>query len=210
MHRMNGPFLIVSLNRADWLTLGGLLLSGLGLLAALRGTLSLAIVLMLLAMLVDMLDGVLARRLGLESEFGRHLDSLCDVLTYLILPLFLLYQFGMQDVLALAALLAFLTAGLLRLARFNILPTVEENGVRYHIGLQVIWSQLVVVLAFPAWRWYGDAARLAFIPILLCMSLLMIRNMRVRKPTHYPILASLILAVAAVYAWLHLSGVRAP
>jgi CDP-diacylglycerol--serine O-phosphatidyltransferase len=207
---MKKPLLIVSLNPVDWLTLGSLLLAGIGLLLALDGSLSLAIVFMLLAMLADMLDGALARRFGLESEFGRYLDGFCDVFTYLVLPLLLLYQFGMQDALSLAALFAFLACGLMRLSRFNILPTVEENRVQYHIGLQVIWSQLLVVLAFPAWTWLGEAARLILIPLLLLMSFLMVRNMLVRKPTRYPLLAVLILSVAALYGYLHFSGVRAP
>jgi hypothetical protein len=38
----------------------------------------------------------------------------------------------------------------------------------------------------------------------------MVRNMLVRKPTRYPLLAVLILSVAALYGYLHFSGVRAP
>lgn len=204
-----GRFL-VSPNRVDWLTLGSLVLATLGLLAALRGSLTLAVSLMLSAMLVDMFDGVLARRLGLESDFGRHLDSFCDVFTYLALPLFILYQLGLRDALSGAALFVFLTCGLLRLSRFNMIGTVEDGGVRYHLGLQVVWSQLVVVLAFPAWYWLGDGARWVLIPVLLAMSLCMVLNVRVRKPTRYRLYTVLILAVGAGYAYLHWSGVRTP
>jgi len=204
------PFFIVAPSWVDGLTLGSLLLSGLGLLLAFRHSLTLAIALMVLAMFVDMLDGVLARRFGLESEFGRYLDSFCDVFTYLLLPLFLLYQFGMQDAVSLAVLFALLAGGLLRLSHFNMMGAVEEAGVHYHVGLQVIWSQLVVALAFPVWRWLGDAARYPLAFILLAMSIFMIRNIRVRKPTHYVRLTVLILSVAAMYTYLHFAGIRAP
>ncbi len=208
---MKGPeYFIVSLTPADGMTLVALEISGTGLLLALHGLLSLAITLMLLAMLVDMLDGAVARRMGWESDFGRNLDSFADVFTYLLLPLFVLFQFGLQDALSVTALFAFLAAGVLRLSRFNIIGTVREAGVEYHLGLQVIWSQLLVVLVFPAWHWLGDMVRFPVAAVLLGMSFLMLRNLKFRKPTQYPALAVLILAVAAAYLDLHLHGLLAP
>lgn len=204
------PHLIVSPSWVDWLTLGSLLLSVVGLWCAVQENLSLAIVFMLLAMFVDMLDGLLARRFGLESEFGRYLDSFCDVFTYLVLPLFILYQFGMQDMLSVTALFIFLASGLMRLSRFNIVGTVEEKNVQYHVGLQVVWSQLVVVLAFPAWHWLGSLARYPLSLVLMLMSFLMVRNILVRKPTQYTLLTVIILSVAGLYAYLHFSGIRTP
>jgi len=204
------PYFIIAPSPVDFLTLASLLLSGLGLLAAMHELLTLAIGLMLLAMFVDMLDGLLARRLGLESEFGRYLDSFCDVFAYLVLPLFVLYQFGMQDPFSLIALFAFLAGGLLRLSRFNILSTVEEAGVQYHLGLQVIWSHLVVVLAFPLWHWLGENLRVPLAVVLLGMSFFMIRNLRFRKPTQYGRLTALILGVATVYFYLYLTGLHTP
>ena len=204
------PYFIIAPNWVDGLSLCSLLFSSLGLLLALNGMLTLAIVLMLLAMFVDMIDGMLARRMKLESEFGRYLDSFCDVFTYLVLPLFIFYQFGMQDLFSIIALFFFLVGGILRLARFNILSTVEVEGVHYHLGLQVIWSHLVVVLAFPIWRWLGANVRYPLAVILLAMSFFMIRNLRFRKPTQYKRLTVLIFSVAAFYLYLHLIGIHTP
>ncbi len=204
------PYFIITLHWVDALTLGSLALAGLGLLAALHGRLSLAIALMLLAMVADMFDGVLARRFNQATEFGRYLDSFCDVFTYLALPLFVLYQFGMRDALSLTALFAFLASGLLRLSRFNVIGTVEEAGVHYHLGLPVIWSHLLVVLAFPLWWWLGDPARYIIAGALGVMSVCMIRNLRFRKPTRYALLTIIILSVAAVYFYLHSLGIDAP
>lgn len=204
------PYFIVAPSRVDLLTLVSLLFSSLGLLVAMRGALTLAIVLMLLSMFIDMIDGLLARRLKLESEFGRYLDSFCDVFAYLVLPLFILYQFGMSDPFSLLALFAFLACGILRLARFNILSTVEDAGVKYHLGLQVIWSHLVVVLAFPLWRWLGANVRYPLAVVLLVMSFFMIRNLRFRKPTQYIRLTILIFSVAAFYFYLYSTGIYIP
>jgi CDP-diacylglycerol--serine O-phosphatidyltransferase len=209
MNRQRSYF-IISPNVIDLLTLGSLLLATAGLLLATKGALTLAIAVMLLAMLADMLDGALARRLKLESDFGRYLDSFCDVFTYLLLPLLILYQFGMQDVLSLAALFGFLVSGILRLSRFNVIGTVEEAGIQYHLGLQVIWSHLLVVLAFPAWRWLGPVMRYPLMALLLVMSFFMIRNLRFRKPTSYGALSVLILSVSGLYFYLDRIGIRLP
>jgi len=209
----DSQYFIVSLSWIDIITLVGLLVACLGLLAALQGLLSLAIALMLLGMFIDMLDGALARsRFNTrgETEFGRYLDSFCDVFIYLVLPMFVLYQFGMQDLFSLIAIFAFLVGGVLRLSRFNMIGAIEEAGVKYHLGLQVIWSHLLVVLAFPFWRWWGASSHYLIATVMLGMSVFMIRNLRFRKPTGYVQLAGLILSVAAIYIYLHLTGNLAP
>lgn len=201
---------MIPLSWIDVLTLGSLLLACLGLLAALRGWLSLASALMLLALFADMLDGALARRTLREREFGRYLDSLCDIVTYLLLPMFVLYQFGMQDLLSLIALFAYVVGGVLRLANFNTVGVVVDGEGMYYLGLPVFWSHLLVVLAFPLWRSWGTPVRYLIAAVLLAMSVLMIRNRRFRKPSRYVPLGLLILAVAAVYFFLHFAGILTP
>jgi CDP-diacylglycerol--serine O-phosphatidyltransferase len=192
------------------MTLASLVSAGLGIFLAASNFLTLAIVLMVLSMLIDMLDGMLARKYKLESGFGRQLDSFCDVFTYLVLPLFILYQFGMKDALSIILLFIFLTCGLLRLSRFNVEGTVERDGIQYHLGLQVFWSQIVVVLVFPVWHWSGSAARYLMFILLPSMSGLMIMNILVPKPTRYRLLSILILSTAAIFTFLHLRGVYTP
>ena len=207
------PGFIVALSWVDVITLTSLLLAGLGLVAALHGLLSLAIGIMLLGMFTDMLDGALARapvNTRGESEFGRYLDSFCDVFVYLVLPMLILYQIGMQDFLSLAAIFAFFAGGVLRLSHFNMVGAVEEAGVEYHLGLPVYWSHVIVVAAFPLWRWWGGSTRYLIAAGLLTASVLMVRNLRVRKPVAYVGLAILILSIAAVYFYQHLSGSPAP
>jgi len=204
------PVFIVSLNWADVMTLGSVLVACLGLLAAGRGRLSLAIAIMLGAMLIDIFDGALARRLGLASEFGRYLDSFADVFTYLALPLFVLYQFGMQDPLSLAALFVFLAAGILRLTRFNLEGILTGEQGDYYLGLPVTYSTLAVALAFPLWHWLGATARWPIGLALLAMSAAMLVNWRYPKPRNLAGLGAVVLLVGGVYLALYLGGVAAP
>ena len=89
---------------------------------AAEGRFELAIALILLAGLLDGLDGQLARRLGSESAIGAELDSLCDFVSFGVAPALTLYlwAFGAGGDLGWGAALIYVVACGLRLARFNI------------------------------------------------------------------------------------------
>lgn len=81
-----------------------------------------AAALIVLAALVDGLDGMLARKLNAASSFGAELDSLSDFVCFGVAPGFFVYQFALQSLGGLGWLLAlaFTLGACLRLARFNV------------------------------------------------------------------------------------------
>jgi CDP-diacylglycerol---serine O-phosphatidyltransferase len=109
-----------------------------------------------IGMLLDGLDGRIARMTNTTSEFGRELDSLADIISFGIAPALLAYAWGVQfvDLSAGAALVdhlqragklvvfLFLLCGAARLARFNIQKNpVPKNPGRpdrkYFVGLPI-------------------------------------------------------------------------
>ncbi len=76
---------------------------------------------LIIAGILDGLDGRLARRLGATSRFGAELDSLADFLSFGVAPAFLLYNWTMKDAgpFGWALVLLFPVCCALRLARFN-------------------------------------------------------------------------------------------
>lgn len=76
----------------------------------------------LAAIVLDMLDGRLARALKTTSAFGIQLDSLADLVSFGVAPAVLVYQVALYDLGRTGALIAFsyLLAAALRLARFNV------------------------------------------------------------------------------------------
>ncbi len=74
------------------------------------------------AIVLDMLDGRLARALKTTSPFGIQLDSLADLVSFGVAPAVLVYQVALYDLGRTGALIAFsfLLAAALRLARFNV------------------------------------------------------------------------------------------
>lgn len=94
--------------------------------------LALAAALVLLAGVLDGVDGALARRAGGDHTFGAQLDSLSDLLCFCVVPAFATYQVVQEDLRApgLVASCVFLLAGAWRLARF---PLVQQQG--HFVGL---------------------------------------------------------------------------
>ena len=87
-----------------------------------------------LAAIMDMLDGRLARFLGSTSYVGRELDSLCDAVSFCFAPAILMYSWSLYPLgkIGLVVLGLFLCCGLFRLARFNVLYAHQTN---YFTGL---------------------------------------------------------------------------
>lgn len=97
----------------------------------------LAAIMVIVAMLLDGLDGRVARALNAQSEFGKELDSLSDVISFGVAPAFIMYVVAFQELNA-SALAWIVTAvfpicGALRLARFNVVAGVPG----YFIGLPI-------------------------------------------------------------------------
>ena len=89
---------------------------------ALMGRWEFAIAAVVVAMVLDALDGRIARLMGATSEFGAQLDSLSDVINFGVAPAILVYIWALSDTggLGWALALVFVMACALRLARFNI------------------------------------------------------------------------------------------
>ncbi len=79
-------------------------------------------VFIVIAVIFDSLDGRAARALGVGGgDFGKEMDSLCDMCSFGVAPAIMIYQFGMSElgVAGQVAAALFAVGGCLRLARFN-------------------------------------------------------------------------------------------
>jgi len=89
------------------------------------------------AVVLDMLDGRIARLTGTQSEFGAELDSLADAVSFGVAPALLAYLWALHLVPRAGWPVAFLflVCGVLRLARFNVQKHVVDS--RYFVGLPI-------------------------------------------------------------------------
>ena len=110
------------------LTLAGVCLGISSIKFSIDGNYNLAVTLILLAAILDALDGRIARLIKGTSEFGKELDSLTDFVSFGIAPAFILYFWELKNYgkIGWAITLIFSVCCVLRLARFNLTKISDE------------------------------------------------------------------------------------
>lgn len=165
----------------------------------------------LFGMLLDGLDGRVARLTRTQSAFGMQLDSLADVITFGAAPALLVWKWGLHALGPVGILLSFLyvACGALRLARFNVLEMRGAKGAStYFVGLPIpLAAGVLVSLVLAHNRTYGDAAvpALPVAVLVALLSYLMVSNVRYRtfkqlrlSRRNAAILAFLLTSIAAL------------
>ena len=119
-----------------------------------------ACLLIFAAWLFDMIDGMVARRLGVDGPLGAVLDSLCDVVSFGVLPAAILIstaRAGVEEALMIAAGAIYTSMAILRLGRYTMKAAESPGGERrfWFEGLSspaagMCFGSAVLVSA-PAW-----------------------------------------------------------
>ncbi len=102
---------------------------------AMNGRFEMAAIAIFIAMVLDGLDGRVARLTHTQSEFGAEYDSLSDMVSFGVAPALVMYEWAMKDLGKLGWVAAFVycAGAALRLARFN--TNIEVVDKRYFQGL---------------------------------------------------------------------------
>jgi CDP-diacylglycerol---serine O-phosphatidyltransferase len=151
------------------------------------------------ALLLDVLDGRVARWRHAASPLGRELDSLADVVSFGLAPACLAYAIGMTGFWDVVVLLYFASCGISRLARYNVTAQAlagASGKVPYFEGTPIPTSVILVLLiVLLTWRGrIGSALPFGSISLgpfmlhplvllfLLSGSLMISKTMRIPKP----------------------------
>lgn len=175
--------------------------------SSIQGDQALAGTLIGLAILLDTLDGRVARFANASSEFGREFDSLADQVSFGVAPMVLAYNWALRLWPRLGWLIGFLfvICGAMRLARFNIQQSTTDK--RFFVGLPIPAAAGMVaalVYRFPEpLDTRTDAG--FFLLLVMVLSLLMVSKVRYysfkdfdlrRRQPHLVILFLALLIVA--------------
>lgn len=138
-----GAFILPSL-----FTMGNILLGFYGVVLAYREEFVIAAWAVVVAGILDMLDGRIARLTHTESEFGKEFDSLADALTFGAAPAWMAFLWGLDDYGRPGWLVPvfFLICTTVRLARFNVQTKSVDS--RYFVGLPSPAAAATVVCLF--------------------------------------------------------------
>jgi CDP-diacylglycerol--serine O-phosphatidyltransferase len=117
---------------------------------SLQGDYEMAAVLIIVAGILDALDGRLARLLGSESAFGAELDSLGDFVSFGVAPAILIHAWALQDARSAGwiAALVYALCCMMRLARFNLGARGDppDTDKRFFTGVPSPAGALLVML----------------------------------------------------------------
>ena len=133
-----------------------------------------------IAILLDTLDGRVARFANASSDFGKEFDSLADQVSFGVAPMVLAYTWGLHLWPRLGWLMGFLfvICGAMRLARFNIQQSSTDK--RFFVGLPIPAAAGMVaalVYRFPE-PLDSRAEALPFLGLVLCLSFFMVSKIR--------------------------------
>ena len=135
------------------------------------------------AVILDMLDGRIARMTGTTSAFGVEFDSLADVISFGVAPAILSFAWGLSPLgrLGWAAGFLFVAAAAMRLARFNIQSGGGDK--RYFVGLPSPAAAAIPASTVYAWPYglYDYRAALPAIAMVIVPAALMVSTIRFRS-----------------------------
>ncbi|MFC4295030.1 CDP-alcohol phosphatidyltransferase family protein [Novosphingobium tardum] len=204
------------------------LCSGLtGIRFAINGDWEKALLAVILAGVLDGIDGRVARMMKAQSRFGAELDSLADSLSFGVAPALILFLWSLQEVPRIGwfASLAFAVCCALRLARFNARIDVVEQPHKSAGFLTGIPAPVGAGLAFlPMYLWIASGREEFREPVVVALwvaaiAFLMISNvatlswtsLRPRRNIRLEVIALVGLTLAALLTepWLTLVGICA-
>jgi CDP-diacylglycerol--serine O-phosphatidyltransferase len=152
-----------------------------GILASMQGGYELSAVLLVVAMILDSLDGRIARMTNTMSKFGAEFDSLADLVTFGVAPAILTYSWALSAYGKWGWMVAFLfvVCGALRLARFNIQIGIIES--RVFNGLPIPGAASVIATGIMLYFYLGGQGKYHDFSILtttVALALLMVSNIK--------------------------------
>lgn len=186
-------------NKSVWLTFFGMALSIAGI--AYISDIKIAMLCLIGAGICDLFDGFIARKIkrtDKEKEYGVQLDSLVDVVSFLVFPSVFLISINHSVAGVLIAVL-YMFSGITRLAWFNI-TTFEDN--KTFTGVPVTYIALLLPLyslshVYGAFNYYKEC----LCGIYVIMAILFISNIKIKKPrgVWYGIFSLIAIGSAVLY-----------
>jgi CDP-diacylglycerol--glycerol-3-phosphate 3-phosphatidyltransferase len=119
---------------------------------------SIFVILLIINLITDFLDGFIARRFNMQTDFGAKLDSLADDATYLLafigLFVFKIAEFEPYKISASLFLLSYVTSLLVSLIKFGRMPSLHLYSSKVGAVLQGSFFFVLFIFGFYTWFYY--------------------------------------------------------
>lgn len=223
MHQRNKPFPLSRLF-PNMVTVAGLCCGASAIRFAMAEKWEIAVMFIVIAAVIDGMDGMIARMLRATSNFGAQLDSLSDIIAFGVAPALVIYMWALEDIrrLGWAVALFYIVCTALRLARFNAAINDQEDrklSRQFFVGVPspagAMLALLPLILSFNGIHLFGSersfaAIHLAFVAMLMASRIptFAAKNIRITHDWILPLMlvAGLTVALFIIEPWLTLAG----
>lgn len=132
-------------NAANLITIVNMSFGGAAIMATLNEYYNYSVLFIFIAAFLDRYDGKVARKFNQESDLGKQLDSMADVISFGVAPALLMYEITLTDfgVVGMFMAVLYIACGALRLARFNVMDTTG-----YFVGLPITAAGTLLTFSF--------------------------------------------------------------
>ncbi|MFB2538642.1 MULTISPECIES: CDP-diacylglycerol--serine O-phosphatidyltransferase [unclassified Acinetobacter] len=178
--RRRGIYLVPNL-----ITTAALLCGFYSIIASMNGDIQKAIYAIIIAALLDGLDGRVARAMNAQSAFGEQFDSLSDMLAFGVAPAMLMYSWSLTGLnrFGLMCCFVYTACAAFRLARFNV--QIGSVDKRYFIGIASPLAAIVVLCTVWVQRDFAEIINFSSpwvlgtnAVVMVVVGLLMVSNLK--------------------------------
>ena len=159
---------------ADVFTAGNLVCGVLAIFAASNARFKLAASLIVLALVMDTLDGKVAKLMHQTNSFGKQLDSLADLTSFGVAPAAFFYSLREPGIGSVLILILFTICGMMRLARYNV-----SDGDGFE-GIPITVNGFIFPLLYVAYL-MQPATLVIWPAVYATMSVLMVSSFKIKR-----------------------------
>lgn len=165
----------IKANAANIITITNMSFGGAAIMATLNESYSYSVLLIFIAAFLDRYDGKVARKFNQESELGKQLDSMADIISFGVAPALLMYEMALTDhgVTGMMLAVMYIAAGALRLARFNVM-----DATGYFVGLPITAAGTLLTFSYLFINVFSAMFYLILFPVL---AVLMVSTFTLKK-----------------------------
>lgn len=171
------------------LTYLGMIFAFIGIVKSVKGQSTEAIFCLMFAGICDMFDGAVAstkKRNSYEKHFGIQIDSLCDLISFGVLPAIFVYMISENNIFVAVLACLYTLCGLIRLAYFNVQEfdrqskTDEKREV--YLGVPITSSAILIPFGYLLYSKIENIGTWIFTLIIILLGGGFIAGFEIKKP----------------------------
>lgn len=197
------------------LTYLGMIVAFLGIILAIHENYVYSIVCLMIAGVCDMFDGAVAatkERDRYEKHFGIQIDSLCDLISFGVLPALFVYKISGEQVIYGIICCGYLLCGLIRLAYFNVQEYERQQSTtecrKVYLGVPITTSAIVMPLTYLIYDKVRFVGNIIFPMMLAVLGIGFVSGIEIKKPGTVGKMVMFVTGIIIVVGVFLLSGVH--